>query len=113
MLSLAGVPLTAGFIGKFFIFRAGAAASLWGLVIVLALTSAMSVYYYLRVVIVMFRTPAEPSASLETAAGPGEYTQHDRLATAMVTLLSLVTVVLGVYPVPLLRLIEKVAETVG
>ena len=35
MLSLAGMPLTAGFIGKFFIFRAGAGASLWGLLIVL------------------------------------------------------------------------------
>ncbi len=113
MLSLAGVPLTAGFIGKFLIFRAGAAASLWGLVIVLALTSAMSVYYYLRVVIVMFRGPAEPASPAQAAAGSGEQTHRDRLATAVATMLSLITVVLGVYPVPLMRLIEKVAEGIG
>ncbi len=70
MLSLAGMPLTAGFIGKFFIFRAGAGAALWGLLIVFALTSAMSLYYYLRVIITMYRVDVAPyAAALATSPG--------------------------------------------
>ena len=111
MLSLAGMPLTAGFIGKFFIFRAGAGASLWGLLIVLALTSAMSLYYYLRVVITMYRVAPAPFAAhlaASTEAGRG-----DRLAGGTVVLLSVLTVVLGVYPAPLLRLIEHATAALG
>ena len=104
MLSLAGMPLTAGFIGKFFIFRAGAGASLWGLLIVLALTSAMSLYYYLRVVITMYRVdPATFEIRLDAVAEPGH---RDRPAGVAVVVLSVLTVALGVYPAPLLRLIE-------
>ena len=104
MLSLAGMPLTAGFIGKFFIFRAGAGASLWGLLIVLALTSAMSLYYYLRVVITMYRLdPATFEIPLDAVAEPGH---RDRPAGVAVVVLSVLTVALGVYPAPLLRLIE-------
>ncbi len=104
MVSLAGLPLTAGFIGKFFIFRAGAGASLWGLLIVLALTSAMSLYYYLRVVITMFRVDATAfDGGLAVPWGPHP---TDRPAVLALVLLSLLTVALGVYPVPLLRLIE-------
>jgi NADH-quinone oxidoreductase subunit N len=110
MLSLAGMPLTAGFIGKFFIFRAGAGASLWGLLIVFAATSAMSLYYYLRVVITMYRAdPAPYEARLEPGLDPAH---RDRLAGSAVVLLSVLTVVLGVYPAPLLRLIEQAAAIV-
>jgi NADH-quinone oxidoreductase subunit N len=109
MLSLAGVPLTSGFVGKFFIVRAGAGASLWGLLIVLALTSAMSLYYYLRVVIVMFRSGGEPA---ETER-PRLAVAPDRLAGAAIVFLVAITVWLGVYPAPLLRLIEKVAAALG
>jgi NADH-quinone oxidoreductase subunit N len=109
MLSLAGMPLTAGFIGKFFIFRAGAGASLWGLLVVLALTSAMSLYYYARVVITMYRVdpaPFEARLAASTEAG-----RRDRLAAGAVAVLSVLTVVLGVYPTPLLRLIEQVTAS--
>jgi NADH-quinone oxidoreductase subunit N len=106
LLSLAGMPLTAGFVGKFFIFRAGADASLWGLLVVLALTSAMSLYYYLRVVVTMYRAEVEPfEVRLATSNEAGG---RDRLAISAVVLLSALTVALGVYPTPLLRLIEQV-----
>ncbi len=111
MLSLAGMPLTAGFIGKFFIFRAGAGASLWGLLIVLALTSAMSLYYYLRVVITMYRIDSAPfETRLAASGGAG---RRDLPAVVTVALLSVLTVVLGVYPTPLLRLIEHVTAALG
>jgi NADH-quinone oxidoreductase subunit N len=116
LLSLAGMPLTAGFIGKFFIFRAGANASLWGLLIVFALTSAMSLYYYLRVIVVMYRIDAEPYAGT-LAAPPGGHAvgarPGDLLATGTVALAGLLTIVLGVYPAPLLRLIEHVSASLG
>jgi NADH-quinone oxidoreductase subunit N len=105
MLSLAGMPLTAGFIAKFLVIRAGAGASLWGLLIVLALTSAMSLYYYLRVVITMFRVDAAPFAA--DLAAPWSPPPTDRLAGVAVAVLSVATIVLGVYPAPLLHLIDQ------
>ena len=54
LFSLAGIPLTAGFIGKFYVVAAGASSAIWLLVIVLAITSAIGLYYYLRVVLAMY-----------------------------------------------------------
>jgi len=53
MLSLAGIPLTAGFVGKFYIFTAGIDASLWLLITALVIGSGIGIYYYLRVVFAM------------------------------------------------------------
>ena len=68
LFSLAGMPLTMGFIGKFVIVTAGAGSALWALVIVLVLTSTIGLYYYTRLIVVMYvRRPEE----LELAgAGP-------------------------------------------
>jgi len=54
MFSLAGIPLTAGFVGKFYIASAGVSSGLWTLLIVLAINSVIGVFYYLRVVATMF-----------------------------------------------------------
>lgn len=54
MLSLAGIPLTAGFIAKFYLVFAGAKSGLWILVISLIINSVISLYYYLRIVTTMF-----------------------------------------------------------
>jgi len=54
MLSLAGMPPLAGFMGKFFIFSSALSAGYTGLVIVAALNSVASLYYYLRVILVMY-----------------------------------------------------------
>jgi NADH-quinone oxidoreductase subunit N len=54
MLSLAGLPLTAGFISKFYVVLAGASSNHWFLVFSLVLTSLLSFYYYFRVIIIMF-----------------------------------------------------------
>lgn len=54
MLSLLGMPLTAGFMGKVFVFSAALNAGFYGLVVIAVLNTALSAYYYLRLIIIMF-----------------------------------------------------------
>ncbi len=61
LLSLAGIPLTAGFIGKFLLIGAGVGAAKWVLVLVLVLGSAIGLYYYLRVMAVMLSSKQQTS----------------------------------------------------
>jgi NADH-quinone oxidoreductase subunit N len=69
LLSLAGIPVTAGFLGKFYIVAAGAAAAKWALIVVLVVASSIGLFYYLRIVVAMYETPREPStASLRLPA---------------------------------------------
>lgn len=91
MLSLAGVPPTAGFVAKLSVFQAAAAAKAWGLAVVGVLTSIMGVYYYLRVVVAMYMRPAEVE---EPSAAPASVV----LAIAVA---ALVVVVVGFSPNPL------------
>ncbi len=53
LLSLAGIPLTAGFIGKFYIVAAGVNANQWLLVVMLAVNSAIGLYYYIKIIATM------------------------------------------------------------
>lgn len=54
LLSLAGIPLTAGFIAKFYVVLAGIRSGLWLLVMSLIINSVISIYYYLRIIKIMF-----------------------------------------------------------
>jgi NADH-quinone oxidoreductase subunit N len=54
LFSLAGIPLTAGFLGKFYVIAAGASAASWGLVFVLIVSSVIGLFYYLRVVVALY-----------------------------------------------------------
>jgi NADH-quinone oxidoreductase subunit N len=66
LLSLIGVPLTAGFFGKFYIFKAALDSHLVWLAVLGLLNSVVGVYYYLRIVVVMYmREPGEATESLE------------------------------------------------
>lgn len=100
LLSLAGIPLTAGFVGKFYLVAAGAASSLWALVISLALSSVIAFYYYLRVIIVLF----SPSPEAE----PAPLSIHPAGSAALIAL-SIALVFLGVYPGPFLTLVGAAA----
>ena len=93
LVSLAGIPATAGFIGKFFLFSAAVERELYTLVIIAILNSLVSVYYYLRVVVVMFmQEPGEPAAvKIPAAAG------------VVIVACGVLTIVLGLFPSPLLR----------
>jgi NADH-quinone oxidoreductase subunit N len=62
MLSFTGVPLTLGFWGKFYLFSTAVEGGFLGLALIGLLTSAVSAFYYLRVVVVMFMRPGEPIA---------------------------------------------------
>jgi NADH-quinone oxidoreductase subunit N len=103
MLSLGGIPPTAGFMGKFWLFRAAIESGYVGLAVIGVLNSAVSLYYYLRLVVVMYlkseTTGSEPSASPALAL---------TLAVAVAA-----TLILGVYPRLLFEVAEKSAQTLG
>ena len=65
MLSFTGMPLTLGFWGKFYIFHAAVQGGSVGLALMGLLTSLLSAYYYLRVVVVMYMQPGDPTAERE------------------------------------------------
>lgn len=72
MFSMAGIPPTVGFIGKFLIFKAAIHQGFYWLTILGVLNSAASVYYYLRVIVTMyFREAPEQPVVEELRAGPG------------------------------------------
>lgn len=96
LLSLAGLPLTAGFVGKFIILSAGAGAQLWALIIMLAVNGTISIFYYLKIVSAMYRR-AEGAVSAPA--------RQPLLASVALAVLTLVVVALGVYPSPMLSLI--------
>ena len=63
LISLAGFPTTAGFFGKFFLFRAAIHSHLIGLTIIALLNSVVSVYYYFRIVVAMYMREGKTEAS--------------------------------------------------
>jgi NADH-quinone oxidoreductase subunit N len=69
LLSLAGIPPTAGFFAKLYVFQAAVGAQQYALAIAGVLTSALGAYYYLRVVVHMYFRP--PEGEEETLAAPG------------------------------------------
>ncbi len=95
LLSLIGVPLTAGFFGKFYIFRAALQADLVWLTVFGLLASAVAAYYYLRIIVIMYmHEPAQATADLEPLGGA---------LSAAVWISALGTLVLGVFPSPVLN----------
>jgi NADH-quinone oxidoreductase subunit N len=104
LLSLAGIPLTAGFIGKFLVLGSGIAAGWWSLALILVLGSVISIFYYLRVVVAMYMRPAPE--------GPPDHPGPPVPLVAGATLAVLLGVILwlGIWPGPFL---EVVATAVG
>jgi len=91
-----------GFIGKFYLVTAGAGASLWALIVVLVLTSAVSLYYYVRLIVAMWvRDPDEHSVRAAVGGACG----------AVLAALTVFLIVFGVYPAPLIHLIERAVST--
>ncbi len=89
MLSLAGFPLTGGFIGKFQIFSAAVDAGFVGLTIVAVITTLISVYYYLRVMVMMY---------FKEAGEPLEDVKVSKATRAAVALATLGLILLGIVP---------------
>ncbi len=105
MLSLAGIPLTAGFIGKYYILSVGVGAASWLLVVVLIITSVIGLFYYLRVVVTMFSSaPAEATGraflSRTISLGGG----------LLLAVLMLLLVGIGIYPHEIIGLIQNMVS---
>jgi NADH-quinone oxidoreductase subunit N len=72
MLSLIGIPITGGFLAKFYVFQAAMQSNLTGLVVIGVINSAIASYYYLRVIVVMYmREPREDAPTIKLPAGLG------------------------------------------
>ncbi len=144
LLSFAGIPLTAGFIGKFAVFSAAVEGGAWPLALVGVLSSAAAAFFYVRIIVLMyFTSPAHESApdapgaveagaptagadvALTTDDGAGAVATlvvapaptttttvvpSEGLAAVAIGVCALVTVVLGVFPTPVLDLISDVAR---
>lgn len=108
MFSLAGLPLTVGFVGKFYLVLAGIGSALWLLVVVLVLSSAIGLYYYLRVVVIMFSPlPEHPAAELRAAESrPPSLALGSGLALAVLLVL---LVWLGVFPAQFINMLQSLA----
>src|SRR6266478_4207122 len=103
MISLAGVPFTAGFFGKFFIFAAAVAQRQTALVVVGIITVACGFYYYLKVVRAMYWQPAAQVDNIPVSG----------LSRVAMSALIVAIIWLGIYPQPILRAIEAQRENVA
>lgn len=105
LLSLTGMPLTAGFFAKFYIFTAAADAGLWWLLIVGVVNTGMSAFYYLRVVFALYshRESARDQQMTGTSVTP------------MISLAACVAAIIlfGLYPTALIRLVSAAARALG
>lgn len=100
MLSLAGIPMTLGFIGKFYVIAVGVSAHLWWLTGTVVLGSAIGLYYYLRMTVSLYLNPPElmqrdtPANWAFTAGG------------VVVLISAILVLALGIYPQPLISLVK-------
>jgi NADH-quinone oxidoreductase subunit N len=69
LLSLAGIPLTAGFIGKYFLLNAGLAKAQWLLSFVLIISSVIGLFYYLRIIVMMMTHDEKPIPDINPKTG--------------------------------------------
>ncbi|MCC7152949.1 MAG: NADH-quinone oxidoreductase subunit N [Bryobacterales bacterium] len=97
LFSLAGIPVTAGFIGKFYVVAAGASAAMWSLVVILVVTSAIGLFYYLRIVVALYSQSTQTPATTSLA----------RPGVVSLIFLSAALIYLGLFPSPLLALIHR------
>src|SRR5499433_432462 len=96
LLSLAGIPATMGFLGKFYVLAAGANATAWPLIIILVVTSVAGLFYYLRIVVALYSAAPE-HAPIQMASRSGAF---------ILVVLAILLIWFGVYPTPLLNLIR-------
>ena len=104
LLSFAGIPLTSGFIGKFTIFNAAYESANIAVVVVGVLSSAVAAFFYIRVIVMMFfADPTDDSVAVTIPA----------ISTRITIFLSaLITLILGVFPAPILDAIASLATFV-
>jgi NADH-quinone oxidoreductase subunit N len=102
LLAFAGIPLTSGFVSKFAVFKAAAEGGAVPLVVVGVVASGVAAYFYVRVIVLMFFT--EGSDDTPHVYAPGI------LSKAAIAVCAAVTVVLGIFPQPVLDLANQAAQ---
>ena len=107
MLSLTGIPLTSGFLGKWLVFQVTIEAGLWPLAIIGVLTSVVSAYFYVRVIVQMYLREAPPQGA--EGATPGATTLVD--GAAYIGLAG--TLIIGIVPTTLTGLLPPLATLAG
>jgi NADH-quinone oxidoreductase subunit N len=108
LLSLAGIPITAGFLGKFYVIAAGASQSRWVLLFTLVASSTIGLFYYLRIIVAMYSQPEGPGLEAESSTRPLPLP-----ATLALAALTGLIFLLGVYPAPLWDAIMAVTRDLG
>jgi NADH-quinone oxidoreductase subunit N len=110
MFSLAGIPLTAGFLAKFYVLFAGVRSALWLLVLVLIANSVIGLFYYLRVIVAIY----QPMPSTEEGPRVGRRylpaPSASLLGGVLLVVLTVCLLWLGVYPGPVIRWIETLVS---
>ena len=99
------VSLTVGFIGKFYIFFAGVESSLWVLLAALVIGSGIGLYYYLRIVYIIIQPLRTQDKINFPVAGIESLSSY-----FVIGLLFFMLILLGVYPSPLVTLIESASS---
>lgn len=107
LLSLAGIPLTVGFIGKFYLLALGVEAQRWWLVGAVVVGSALGLFYYLRVLITLFL--AEPG--MQRRDVPENWAVQAGGVVVLGT--AALVVALGVYPAPMIAWAKDLGMLVG
>jgi NADH-quinone oxidoreductase subunit N len=102
LLSLAGVPPTAGFFAKLYVVRAAIGANLYPLAIILLLNSVLGAYYYLRVMVFMYMREPAPGAPIARPMKSG-------YVTAALVMSAVLVVVLGIWPTTSLQMAIEAA----
>lgn len=101
LLAFAGIPLTSGFIGKFSIFSAAYESGNTSILIAGVLSSAVAAFFYIRVIVLMFfKDPVEDGTSVLIPSA---------LTTITITISAVITLVLGIFPAPLIDFIASTA----
>ena len=99
LLSLLGLPVTAGFFGKFYIFKAAVNSHLMWLAVLMGINSVIGAYYYLRVIVVMYMRESSAEAA---ALGPVSFP----IGVNVVLLITVAgTILFGLYPNPVINFI--------
>ena len=106
MLSLAGIPMTLGFIGKFYLISVTVDAQLWALAAAIVIGSAIGLYYYLRVMVTLYLQ--EPGAHARDAESDWALTSGG----VVVLLSAAIVVLLGIYPQPAIDLVQAFQQVV-
>lgn len=101
LLSLGGIPLLAGFVGKWFLFLAGVQMGMTSIVLLAAIMSVVSIYYYLLIAKQMYIKPAAETAAPIRVGG---------FAAVGLFLIVALTLAIGVYPGPFLTLAQQTAQ---